>query len=201
MSKTQKFAPLIVGIGGSIGQKSATDISLELALKQAELNGARTLLFGGQELCSLPLYLTKDSNSSTVANDMLNAIRQADGVIIASPGYHGTISGVVKNAIDYIQDTWQDSRPYLNNMPVGLIAVAGGHQAAVSTLATLRTITHALRGWPTPFGVTINSSGGVFSDGSCNDKTVKDHLRLVGAQVTQFAKNSPFAIAVDAISD
>ena len=41
---------------------------------------------------------------------------------------------------------------------MGLIATAAGWQAAVSTLQALRTITHALRGWPTPMGLAINTA-------------------------------------------
>ncbi len=48
---------------------------------------------------------------------------------------------------------------------VGLIATAYGWQATGSTLATLRSIVHALRGWPTPLGAAINSSGGIFKGG------------------------------------
>ena len=41
---------------------------------------------------------------------------------------------------------------------MGLIATAAGWQAAVSTLQALRTITHSLRGWPTPMGLAINTA-------------------------------------------
>lgn len=195
-----KQAPLIVGLGGGAGHASSTNLALGLALAQVEQCGLRTRMIGGQQLSSLPLYLTAEASSSTIAKHLIDAIREADGLIIASPAYHGSVSGAVKNAIDYIQDTWQDPRPYLDNLPVGLIAVAGGYQAAVSTLATLRTITHSLRGWPTPFGAAIISSGGIFQDGACRDDAVKGHLELVGTQVAQFAKNSPYATSEEAIT-
>ena len=58
--------------------------------------------------------------------DYIEAIRSADGVIIASPGYHGSVSGLVKNAIDYIEETARDERVYLDGLPVGLIVTAYG---------------------------------------------------------------------------
>jgi FMN reductase len=119
---------------------------------------------------------------------LVTAIRAADGVIIASPGYHGSISGLVKNAIDFVEDTAKDARVYLDGVPVGLIATAYGWQATGSTLATLRSIVHALRGWPTPLGAAINSSGGIFRDGLCSDPSAASQLELVGRQVTRFAR-------------
>jgi len=87
----------------------------------------------------------------------LEALRSADAVIVGSPGYHGTLSGLVKTALDYVEALSKDERPYFDGLPVGLIATAAGWQAAVSTLQALRTITHALRGWPTPIGLAINT--------------------------------------------
>jgi FMN reductase len=81
-------------------------------------------------------------------------------VIVGSPGYHGTLSGLVKTALDYVELLRGDARVYFDGLPVGLIATAGGWQAAVSTLHALRTITHSLRGWPTPMGLAINTSEG-----------------------------------------
>ena len=66
--------------------------------------------------------------------------------MITSPGYHGTVSGLVKNALDYLEELRGDQRPYLDGRAVGLIAVARGWQASVSTLGTLRQVVHALRG-------------------------------------------------------
>jgi multimeric flavodoxin WrbA len=110
------------------------------------------------------------------------ALRDADGIIVASPAYHGTVSGVVKNALDYAQDLVSDAQPYFDGRAVGLIAVAGGWQAAGSTLATLRSITHALRGWPTPMAVTANSSQALFDpDGLLVDPGIEQQLEYHGA--------------------
>ena len=62
-----------------------------------------------------------------------------------------------------------------------------GWQATGSTFAALRSIVHALRGWPTPLGAAINTAGGIFSGGVCTDDTAADQLALVGRQLAQFA--------------
>lgn len=180
--------PFIIGIGGTAAAGSSTEVALRIALASAEKAGAEVRLFGGDLIASLPHYLTEGSRTSEAARDLVEAVRRADGVIIASPGYHGSISGVVKNAIDYVEETAKDARVYLDGIPVGLIATAYGWQATGSTLATLRSIVHALRGWPTPLGAAINSSGGILKDGACSDPGANAQLELVGKQVYEFAR-------------
>jgi FMN reductase len=177
--------PFIVGIGGTNAPGSSTEKALILALQSAERAGAETELFGSAVLTKMPHYLT---GQTPEGDHFVKSIRAADGVIIASPGWHGSISGLVKNAIDYVEETAKDERVYLDGLPVGLISTAYGWQATGTTLATLRSIVHALRGWPTPLGAAINSSGGIFKDGECTDKGAAMQLELVGKQVTEFAK-------------
>ncbi|MET0269615.1 MAG: NADPH-dependent FMN reductase [Sphingomonas sp.] len=178
--------PFIVGLGGTPKPGSTTEQALAIALAAAEEAGARTRMFGGDALARLPLYLTEGSD--TAGAELIAAVRAADGIILATPGYHGTVSGAVKNAIDYIEETAKDARVYLDGLPVGLIVTAYGWQATGSTLATLRSIVHALRGWPTPLGAAINTSGGIFRDGECTDPAADNQLRMVGRQVMTFAR-------------
>jgi FMN reductase len=186
MRKKDDEAPLVVGIGGAAKPDSSTDRALMIALGAAQRAGARTVMFGGAELAKLPHYLTHGTLPPE-AGDLLAAVRHADGLILASPGYHGSISGLVKNAIDFLEEMAGDARPYLDGLPVGLVATAYGWQASVNTLHALRTIVHALRGWPTPLGAAVNSAGGLFQADGKPDPAVARQLDMVGEQVASFA--------------
>ncbi|WP_395449637.1 NADPH-dependent FMN reductase [Aminobacter sp. UC22_36] len=146
---------LIVGIGGTTRNGSSSERLLHQALAAVEASGAETLVFGGERLL-FPIYGT--AKPAGLELEFIDALRRCDGVVIASPGYHGSLSGLVKNALDYVEELRGDARPYLEGRPVGLIAAAAGWQAGGSTLQHLRSIVHALRGWPTPLGVIANSS-------------------------------------------
>jgi len=115
-------------------------------------------------------------------------LRRADGLIVASPGYHGSLSGLIKNALDYAEDMREDTRPYFEGRAVGLIACANGWQATGATLTALRSIVHALRGWPTPLGVAINTSESRF-DASNEPSTpaTAQQLDILASQVVEFA--------------
>lgn len=183
--------PLIVGIGGTTGGLSSTEHALRAALRAAEVAGARTRLFGGDDLARLPHYNPKQPDRTGDERDLVETIRAASGLIIASPGYHGSISGVVKNALDLLEDTARDAgRIYLTDMPVGVIVTAYGWQATGSTIAALRSIIHAFRGWPTPFAAAINSRLSRFDPGTGEtDAEVMDQLATVGRQVATAALN------------
>jgi FMN reductase len=189
MPDAKPDAPLVVGIGGTIGGTSSTERALKIALDAAGREGFRTRLFGGVEMGRLPLYDPKAAARTAEEQDFVDTVRGASALIIASPGYHGSISGVVKNALDLLEETARDAaRPYLADMPVGLIATAYGWQATGSTIAALRSIVHALRGWPTPFAAAINSQVTKFDDiGGASDAAVVEQLCMVGRQVARFA--------------
>jgi len=183
--------PLIVGIGGTLRSPSSSECALHVALEAAEQCGTEVMQFSGQAL-ELPLFNPSDTKRTPSAARLIEALRHADGVIVASPSYHGGISGLIKNVLDYVEDLRTADRPYLDEVPVGLISCGGGWQGASSALANLRAIVHALRGWPTPFGAVVNTSAKLFdANGCCLDEAVAQQLRIVGQQVARRALTSP----------
>ncbi|WP_293370371.1 NAD(P)H-dependent oxidoreductase [Nevskia sp.] len=180
--------PFIVGIGGTRRPNSSPECATRVALKYAAAAGAETELFDGAAL-NLPIYDPDVPERDTPAHRLIEAMRRADGFILASPGYHGSISGMLKNALDYAEDLRSDTRPYFDGRSVGMMACAYGWQATGTTLMTLRSITHALRGWPSPMAVAINSSQKVFdAEGAVIDPNLDNQIRILAEQVVNFAK-------------
>jgi FMN reductase len=178
----------VVGIGGSLRTTSQSERALRIALEGAEALGAETTVITGDDLV-LPFYDPAVPDRSPAAQRLVDYLREADGVVLVSPGYHGTISGLMKNALDYVEDLRENERPYLDGRAVGCVAVATGWQASVTTLTSLRSIVHALRGWPTPLGSAVNSAEVRFDDtGACSNETVAANLRTIGNQVAKFAQ-------------
>ena len=172
--------PFIVGIGGTTRADSGSEYALRIAMGVAEREGARVRLFGGAELSQLPIYDQDDEGGGSCRRELVEAVRGCDGLIISSPGYHGSISGLIKNALDGLEDLRHDARPYLDGRAIGLIVTADGWQAGGTTLSALRAIVHALRGWPTPFGALLNATA------RSDDDEVR--LSLVAEQVLEFAR-------------
>ena len=184
---TARSNPLIVGLGGTTRPGSSTEQALRCALDAARAHGAETALIAGPELV-LPMFAPESPVRTPEAQRMVELLRRCDGIILASPGYHGSISGLLKNALDYTEDMRGDTRSYFDGRAIGCIVSAAGWQAVGSTLAAMRSIVHALRGWPTPLGAAVNSAEVVFGpDGECSDPVVASRLRIIGQQVVEFA--------------
>jgi FMN reductase len=157
-------------------------------LDHARRQGAEVAAFTGPDLVA-PLYDPGAANVSDGMARMIAALRAADGIILASPGYHGGISGTIKNALDYTEEMAGDARCYFDGRAVGCIATAAGWQATGATLNALRGIVHALRGWPTPLGVMLNSSEPLFDDArGCVATQTEASLAAMTDQVLDFAR-------------
>lgn len=147
----------IVGIGGTLRSGSSSELLVRAVLDACAQAGAQTEMFDGPTLAQLPHYDPASQARNDTERRLVEAVREADGLVIGSPGYHGGVSGLVKNAIDLLEDLREDRRPYFGGRAVGLIVSAAGWQAGGVTLSALRAIVHAMRGWPTPLGIAINS--------------------------------------------
>ena len=188
MSMASAARPLIVGMGGTTRNGSTTEKALRVALRAAEARGANSVFIDGTRLL-FPMYEPDTARRSDDVRQWVDLIRRCSGLIIASPGYHGSVSGLVKNALDYLEDLRGDERPYLDGRAVGCIACALGWQASGTTLVALRSIVHALRGWPTPMGSSVNSALELFDeDGNCIHPATRFQLDLIGSQVFEFAR-------------
>src|SRR4029077_11461512 len=181
-------APLVVGLGGTLRANSSTERALRYCLEFVEQQGGRTKFFSGPAL-DLPMDPPHELERTPKACELVSALRDADAVVVGSPGYHGAVSGLGKNALDYIEDLREDPRAYLDNTPWGGISCAYGWQAAVGPLGQLRSIGHALRAWPTPLGVAITSADQIWDDGGLLvDTTVQGHLDMLATQLLTFAR-------------
>ncbi|MFF0967330.1 NADPH-dependent FMN reductase [Streptomyces sp. NPDC003703] len=182
--------PRIVGLGGSPRPGSSAEQALRCVLEEARRLGADTRLIAGADL-AVPLFDPTARIRPPGVFRLLSEVAEADGVVLASPAYHGSLSGLVKNALDYLEELRDEPRPYLSGRAVGCVAVGQGWQGAMTTLGALRDVVHALRGWPTPLGVAVNTAEGAFdADGALVDPGLRDRLHLMAAEVVGFARRA-----------
>jgi FMN reductase len=175
---------------------SNTELALSAILTVARGLGATTTLIAGPELAQLPLYAPESAARSPAQRRLVDVVRQADGLVLATPSYHAGMSGLIKNAIDLLEDLRDDARPYLDGRAVGCVVVGAGRQGPGATLTSVRTIVHALRGWPTPLGLTLNSSEPLFeASGSPIEARTRDYMRILATQVVEFAQRFAHATA------
>jgi len=180
--------PYILGIGGTLSPESSSERLLRLALKAAEAQGADTKMLHGGQLV-MPAYDPHDPVRTENAARLVREFAICDGLIISSPGYHGSLSGLIKNALDYAEDLRSADQVYFDGKAFGCIGCGAGWQGAAATVTALRSVAHALQAWPTPMGVVANSTERLFDDnGACESPKLARQLEILGGQVVEFAR-------------
>jgi FMN reductase len=178
--------PRVLGLGGTTRKNSTSEQALRIALGAAERSGAIVDLLTAEEL-DLPSYSAERAAADPRGRRLIELIAASDGLVIATPAFHGGPSGLIKNALDYTEELRFDERPYLEGRAVACIVCASGWQATATTLVAMRSTIHALRAWPTPLGVTINTDRDA-AGGVDPILAATPQLELAASQVVDFAR-------------
>ena len=181
------MAPTIVGLGGSLARASKSRVALQRALQGAVASGAQTRLLDLREL-ALPMYNPDDDELGEAAAELIKSCYAADGLIWSSPLYQGTISGALKNALDWLHVLGRRDPPYLHDKVIGLISAAGGTQG-LQAINSMEFAVRALRGWAVPYVVPVASAARVFDrEGRIQDPAVERQLETLGGEVVRVAE-------------
>ena len=114
--------------------------------------------------------------------EFIRKVRAADGLLIGSPNYHGSVAGVLKNALDLLgPDAIRDKL-------VGLVATARGDAGAMNTLNHLRQICRWMNGWVIPAEVSIPRAYESFGQDGCVLEGALDlELQTLGTELVRYA--------------
>ncbi len=173
----------VVGICGSLRKDSYTRMALRVALQGAEETGVYAQLIDLRDYNLVFCDGSKDESSYPADVFRLReTVRQAQGIILATPEYHGSLSGVLKNALDLMGFVEFEGKM------IGLIGVSGGATGAINALNSLRSIGRALHAWVIPEQVSVANGWSMFDPtGQVKDPAMEKRLRDVGRQVARFA--------------
>jgi len=105
----------------------------------------------------LPLYSPDDDSTDSNVQLLKDATKSADAIVLSSPEYHGSVSGVLKNAIDYLGFEQFDGKAVLS------VSSTGG-AVGVSTLQQLQTIVRNVHGINCPEWISIGGDNRKFAD-------------------------------------
>jgi FMN reductase len=153
-------SPHLVAIGGTTRPHSVSRLALTHALGLARARGATTTLLDLPVL-NLPMYDPGrggpddyPAESRAGIQTLIDQTRAADVLLWACPTYHGTVSGIFKNAIDFIELLGDDTPPYLSGRAVGLVSINDS-----KTLSAMANSVHELRAWLAPTHIVLNKAG------------------------------------------
>lgn len=149
----------VLGIGSSLRGNASSTTALSVALNLANKYGAETRLFDLRQN-KLPLYDPEENNSSPEIKTIKDDVVWADALILSTPDYHGSMSGAMKNFLDYF---WAE----FAGKTFGYICTS--HEKGLTAMDQMRTAVRQCYGWSMPYGVSLNDRED-FTDGKMNPK-------------------------------
>jgi FMN reductase len=172
---------LIVGICGSLRPDSHTRMAVKTALEGAREVGAEIRLIDLRDY-ELVFCTGDEGDYPEDVFRLRRDVKQAQGIILGTPEYHGGFSGVLKNALD-LMGTGE-----FEGKMLGLVGVSGGRMGAANALNSLRTIGRALHAWVVPNQVSIPEAWKRFDGaGNIRDAELEARLTGIGREVARFA--------------
>lgn len=173
----------VIAICGSIRPGSYTRLALEVALRGASQMNVDTRLLDLRDYQLV--FCDGNKNEASYPDDVFRLrrdVKSAEGIILGTPEYHSSFSGVLKNALDLMGfDEFEGKM-------VGLVGVSGGDMGAVNALNSLRPVLRALHAWSVPSQVFIPNAWKAFDEnGAMTSPKLENRLLEVGRQVARFA--------------
>jgi NAD(P)H-dependent FMN reductase len=177
-----KPAVKIIAISGSLREGSYTRAALQVVLQGAAEYGAEVKLLDLREYNLVFSGMVDEQYYPEDVFTLRREVQQAQGIILGTPEYHGSFSGVLKNALDLM------SFREIEGKMIGLVGVAGGALGAVNALNSLRNVGRHLHAWVLPQQVSIPQAHKVFDkEGNIQDEKIKSRLLDIGRGVAKFA--------------
>jgi len=160
----------IVGIAGSLRSDSYSQQALRVAAERVKSLGAEVEILDLRQM-NLPFCDGGDEYPGYPDVERLRqAVLKADGIILVTPEYHGSLSGVLKNALDLM------GFEHFSGKVTGLMSVLGG-QSNSNALNDMRTITRWVHAWTIPEQVAIGQAWKAFDEeGNLRDESLSKRL-------------------------
>jgi NAD(P)H-dependent FMN reductase len=174
----------ILGVAGSMRQESYSTLGLKMVLEEAKKYGSESHLLDLRDR-NLPLYdpgapSSNDSsfnNSNNVLEKITTALKWADALVLASPDYHGSMSGTLKNFLDYF---WED----FAGKTFGYMIAS--HEKGLTVADQMRTAVRQCYGWSMPYNISINGEKDFDSEGNLVNSALVKRIKMLARDLVTY---------------
>ena len=173
----------VLGVAGSMREQSYSTRALKMVLEETKQYNAESYMLEVRKI-NLPLYdpseITSD-NSSSYNNNILErittALRWADVFVLASPDYHGSMSGGMKNFLDYF---WED----FAGKTFGYIVAS--HEKGLTVADQMRTAVRQCYGWSMPYNISVNGEKDFDSKGNLINSALSKRIKMLARDLVTY---------------
>ena len=186
----------LLGVNGSLRSNSTSLRALTILLDVAREYGAETRLLDLRQ-ADLPMY-NPDAEPDERVSRVLAEVNWAEAFVLSSPDYHGTMSGAMKNFLDY---HWSEFSGKLFGY------LCASHEKGLTVMEGMRIAVRQCYGWSLPYGMSIHGKEDLDANGQIKNPVVASRLQMTARDMviygsliyTQFvediARNDPNSFA------
>lgn len=167
----------VLGVGSSLRERSYSTSGLKLLLDKAKSKMAETRLIDLRQTNLPMLYSTKEDTEEIVQTTEL--VKWADAFVLATPDYHGSMSGSLKNFLDYF---WSE----FAGKTFGYIVAS--HEKGLTVMDQMRTAVRQCYGWSLPYGISINSEEDFDDKMELTNKKLMSRLDMMARDLVVYGK-------------
>ncbi|HEX2409079.1 MAG TPA: NAD(P)H-dependent oxidoreductase [Nitrososphaeraceae archaeon] len=169
----------LLGIGSSLRKNSSSNRILRMVLEKSQRYGAETKLI---ELCEINLPIFNPNKPRETSDDVKKLNDQminADAFILATPDYHGSMSGGMKNFLDYY---WYE----LSGKIFGYIV--SSHEKGLTVMDHMRTAIRQCYGWSLPYGLSIHAENDLDEYYNINNPQLQSRIENMSRDIVTYGK-------------
>jgi FMN reductase len=174
----------VLGVAGSMRQESYSTRALKMVLEEAKKYNAESYMLELREI-NLPLYdpseITPDefssNNNNLVLERITTSLRWADVFVLASPDYHGSMSGGMKNFLDYFWEVFAGKT-------FGYIVAS--HEKGLTVADQMRTAVRQCYGWSMPYNISINGERDFDSKGNLVNSALAKRIKMLARDLVTY---------------
>ena len=175
----------VLGVAGSMREQSYSTRGLKMVLEETKKYNAESYMLELRKI-NLPLYdpseITSDnssSNNNNVLERITTTLRWADVFVLASPDYHGSMSGGMKNFLDYF---WEE----FAGKTFGYIVAS--HEKGLTVADQMRTAVRQCYGWSMPYNISINGEKDFDSKGNLINSALAKRIKMLSRDLVTYGK-------------
>lgn len=183
----------VLGVSGSMreGSTSRRALSIVLEAARADDGEAETRLLDLREL-DLPMYRPQPTIKNESVAEAGKAVQWADAFVFATPDYHGSMSGAMKNFLDY---HWTE----FAGKVFGYLCAS--HEKGLTAMDQMRTVVRQCYGWSLPYGVAVHGDEDFDANADIKNEAAGRRLRMLGRDIRVYGTVLREQFARDMASD
>jgi FMN reductase len=169
----------ILGVAGSMREGSFGTRTLKIVLDMACKYKAETRLLDLRKT-NMPLF-TPDLSTQSDMNmqKITDQVNWAYAFVLVSPDYHGSMSGSMKNFLDYY---WEE----FAGKTFGYICTS--HEKGLTVMDQMRTAVRQCYGWSLPYGISVNGEEDFNEEGQVINRVLNKRLEMLARDLVVYGK-------------